>query len=530
MKLSFRLLPCMTVLASLLLASGCGHSAKLSPEEQAAAEQRLQSELNTVFTTAESALTEGRTNEAISSIEAAFNKRAYSAYRPQILEAQLRLLIRCGQLDAARQRASKACTDPTLAAGASELIYRFSRDQGDIFGAQAWAASLIDLPGVTHDTLLQALRWDISDLITLKKESQVLTVLGKAVQAQETAADSLTLLRFTIEALLAANRLESVEQVLTLASTVKTNPAEINRLVTATRVQVYATRSDWTSLTGCFPAAVAALSDSELNNLLQTVITATAKAGNTAVFNQCADLIIRSPTAGAKPMTVSTAVRKLGENTMEANKNAFPGWLMTMLRAKVPADPLIDLFTRFFYSFSEQPASLKELLAFGELLAQQIQDEETRNDVKIKVLDGYFLLQDYDHALTMLEARIPGANRTEQWHAAAIVKIKAHRALQQNQPREAVKFFRDFMGELRASKETEISDPVTGVFFPREMVLGRNAKRIGDILAGIPDAAEAAKAYAEANELYQQALKATSDATAIKVIDAEIAQLPKSAR
>ena len=61
-----------------------------------------------------------------------------------------------------------------------------------------------------------------------------------------------------------------------------------------------------------------------------------------------------------------------------------------------------------------------------------------------------------------------------------------------------------------------------------EQHLLADCRRIGDILAGIPDSANAVKAYDEARELYKYALKGSRDPAAIKVIEAEIAQLPKT--
>ena len=113
------------------------------------------------------------------------------------------------------------------------------------------------------------------------------------------------------------------------------------------------------------------------------------------------------------------------------------------------------------------------------------------------------------------------------WHATAIIKVKAHRAMLRNEPREAVTYFREFMKRISEAKNPDVPDPVSGLFFPKEMVLGRNAKRIGDILAGIPDAAEAAKAYAEARTLLAQALQNSKDAEASTAIEAELAQVPK---
>jgi len=293
-------------------------------------------------------------------------------------------------------------------------------------------------------------------------------------------------------------------------------------------VRATAARGDWTDLTNDFPVAVSLLHDNEINDLLHAIIPDAAKAGKRMVIDQCAAAILFSPHATNNPLSVALAARIWGENAMATDKSAFPSRLETMLRAKVPAEDLCELYNRHYYAFTEQPALFKKLIAFGDRLAPLIKNSDLRNEVKIKVLDGCFLTQDYDRALALLEASIPGADRTEEWHATAIAKVKAHRALQRNEPREAVKYFREFMGQLRKSKDANIADPVTGLLFPKAMVLGRNAKRIGDILAGIPDPAEAAKAYAEARNLYAQALQETTNAEAAKVINAEMAQLPKA--
>ena len=535
MKLSFHLLTrAVTFAGLLLLADGCERSApvaapsKPSAEAKAAAEQRLLSKLNLVFSASDMALTEGRTNEAISAIADAFSNRTFAAWRPQILDSLLRTMLRCSRTDEARQQALAVSTDPALSAGSCEMLYRYYHDLGNMTNALAWSAEIAERHGVPHSVRMQAFTWNIADLVALHNDDQALAMLGKSFTTLKKPADGMSLVHFTIEALLNAGRPESIERVLALASTLKCSPAEIKYLGIVTHARIFAACGDWTSLTNNLPIAISTLPDGELDGLLHAVMPVVAKSGKPALLDQFVELVLFNPAATAKPSALSTAARKWGEMAMESDKTAFPGRLATLLRVKVPADTIAELYTRFYYAFSEQPAPLKELIAFGEKLAPLIKDEDARNDIKIKVLDGCFLVQDYDRALAMLASRIPGPGRTEQWHATAIVKIKAHRALQHNEPREAVKYFREFMNQLRDSKESEISDPVTGLFFPKEMVLGRNAKRIGDILAGIPDPAEAAKAYAEARDLYQQSLKNTTDAEALKVIGAEIAQLPRN--
>ncbi len=514
----------------LLLANGCRRNrpaAGLTAEEKAAAEMQLQSEVSQVLDMADQTLSEGQTNEAIASVEKAFGNRAFAAFRPQILDSLLQVMLRCGRVDDARQRALTASTDPTLSGGVCGLFYRFCRESGDMAGALAWSAEIANRPGVPLDVRRQAFVWNIEDHIAMRNDDQALSTLGQSFLVLK-PAEGLSLVRLTIEALFSAGRVEGIEQVLTLAAGLKASPVEVEHLAMATRVRIASARGEWAALTNAFPGAAGILTDGELDGLLRAVIPAATKAGKRTVVDQCAETVLFSPTAARTPTAVATAVRIWSESAMESDKGAFPGRLAAMLRAKVPAAMVGDQYIRFYYTFTEQPVPLKELIALGERLAPLVEDEETRNEVKIKVLDGCFLVQDYDRALTMLESRIPGPGRNEQWHKTAIVKVKAHRALLRKEPREAVAFFRDFMQLLRESKDAEISDPVTGLLFPREMVLGRNAKRIGDILASIPDAAESAKAYAEAQELYAQAMKATKDADAIKVIATELAALPKA--
>ena len=82
------------------------------------------------------------------------------------------------------------------------------------------------------------------------------------------------------------------------------------------------------------------------------------------------------------------------------------------------------------------------------------------------------------------------------------------------------------MAAIQASEEDETSDPATGAIHTREMILGRNALRIGEIYASIPDAAQAKAAYDEARAYYQKALETVRDADTIELIRKEMARVP----
>ncbi len=81
------------------------------------------------------------------------------------------------------------------------------------------------------------------------------------------------------------------------------------------------------------------------------------------------------------------------------------------------------------------------------------------------------------------------------------------------------------MSVIQVSQE-DTSDPTTGVVHSREMILGRNAARIGDIYASIPDPEKAAEAYKEARDYYATALEKAQEAGSIELIKKELAAIP----
>jgi hypothetical protein len=181
---------------------------------------------------------------------------------------------------------------------------------------------------------------------------------------------------------------------------------------------------------------------------------------------------------------------------------------------------------RYFYDVIDEPAIIGAMKPLGSRIAPLAEDDETRNYIRTMMLDASFVLEDYASALNILTAGIAG--RDAAWHAMAISKVKAHQALKDDRPRDAVKYFREFMATVATAKEDDTSDPATGVVHSREMILGRNAKRIGDILKGMQpsDTDNAAKAFAEAKGYYEKALAREQDPAAIALIRQEMDGLP----
>jgi len=114
------------------------------------------------------------------------------------------------------------------------------------------------------------------------------------------------------------------------------------------------------------------------------------------------------------------------------------------------------------------------------------------------------------------------------WQATMLNKVKAHQALKEGNTDEAVKRFRAFMDAIASQEDQGHRDPVTDERVSRPMILGYNAKRIGDILVAAGRADEAAKAYAEATANYRDALTAFAETDPEhKTITAALAELAK---
>ncbi|MDR2849764.1 MAG: hypothetical protein LBW77_04375 [Verrucomicrobiota bacterium] len=267
-----------------------------------------------------------------------------------------------------------------------------------------------------------------------------------------------------------------------------------------------------------FDACVAQLPDDPLLKLARSAFSALQKSGKTDLLDQVSKALAFS--ASGKTNSVNYAARVWTECGVSADKKALPERLSALLAGGVSPEQVGTLFDRYFYELTDQPDIIRSLCALGEKLLAVCRDKDTVNAVKVKVLDGAFITEDYDLAVAMLEKGIPG--KDPAWHAMSIPKVKAHRALAKNQPREAAGFFRDFMNAWIASDQQEEFDPISGVAYSREWILGRNAKRIAGILDTIPDKAEADKARAEAAAYFKTALeKAASDPAALKLLKEE---------
>ena len=166
---------------------------------------------------------------------------------------------------------------------------------------------------------------------------------------------------------------------------------------------------------------------------------------------------------------------------------------------------------------------LKELIAFSETLLP-LCSKEGAISLTERRLDGFFLIGDYDSAISLLESgKI--TSRTPAWCKGTAAKLRAHKAMDAKEYKEAIKQLQVF-GEFMLSdeqKDFEDCDPTTGIYYSREWVVARNCMRCSNMSRELGDTAAADKYKAEAKKYFTIALeKAKEDKKSLAALKEEV--------
>jgi len=526
MKMNARLLPVGACALMLVLAgSGCGKAkppAEAAPDAAPAAEAPAEDPLAEIFMQVDQFGMQGATNEAVLLLEESLSNPALADHRQPLFNGLLRFLLFTDQIEGAQRRMLDACrADPPLAVGSMGLVYGYLMDRGDLTNVVDWTEQVLAVEPLPGEVRRNMREWNLLAYLALRDDGKMLELVDQLVK-DAPAGGAAEILSRAIDTLFDQRRLDAVDQVVRQMGRHVTSDAGTRNLMLYTRVRLLATRSEWDALQAAMPDAAARLPDGELQRLLRHVFSLAQAAKLPDVIDAVGVMIIDGHQD--KTQSLVTAGRQWVDATMQRDASALPDRLSRLQQSAFPVRQLCGLYMRYFYDVIDMPATVEAMKTLGNRLAPLAEDDDTRNSIRTMVLDAAFVREDYATALEILEKGIAG--RDAAWHAMAISKVRAHQALQADKPREAVKYFREFMATISTSPDEATSDPATGLMHSRAMILGRNAKRIGDVLAKIPDAEAARKAYAEARDFYQKALADEKDPEVVKLINAELAEVP----
>ena len=221
--------------------------------------------------------------------------------------------------------------------------------------------------------------------------------------------------------------------------------------------------------------------------------------------------------------------------------NSFP-YMHVAWETQVPVDLIAQLAEEAFLRFagngepnSEDIPHLKQMMAFSEALLPRCTDEGSANALRDRLLDGHFLVGDFDGAIAMLEKGLPGHEL--DWCKATVAKLRAHRAMEaaakpgldaaavKKAKLEAIENFVAF-GEYMltpANEKFEDCDPTTGVIYSFEWVAAKNFMRSAVLAQEIGEKAKADELSARAKKYYKPALeKAKEDKKSLEALQAEM--------
>ncbi len=481
--------------------------------------------LGELFSRAEELLSGGATNDAIACLEQGLADPELEGRRPSVFGMLVRALLFTGQTDEARNRMLDAYRNtPDLTSECVGIIFAHYAENGQHREAAEWSDTVLAIPNLAPAIRRNMRELNFGSHIQLSDTDKVVEIAAALIR-DAPAGDAVTILQHGIDMLFDRKEYPVVERILAEAGKTVTSDAATRNLVTSSRLRLLSAQGDWAAIAKALPDAATSLPDAELQRALRRILGAAAAArpASPSVDDLCL-IIINGFTN--KVQSASVAARQWADNAAKNEPAALPDRIGLLLNKQFPPSLVCGIFLRYFYEVIEDQAIVREMKDLGNRLIPLAQDDDIRNSIRTMVLDSCFLVEDYDGALKILRAGIAGYDQA--WHDMAISKVEAHKALKENRPEDAIKFFRTFMATVETSKDSEASDPATGVVHTKPMILGRNAKRIGDIYRdNVKDEAKAKAAYAEARKYYETALEGKPDAEALQVIKTEMAEIPQ---
>ena len=513
--------------AAICLTAGCGEGpVKDNPGTEPAEPQSEAFEIDPVDALAMEAdemFFKGETNAVIERFTAALDEEKFAEHRPRVFSALLRFLLQTEMLDEAKARMDAAYEkgDFDLVRSSFGYIYSYLGETRRVEEAEAWMAHTLEVPGLPSDMRRQGIEWSMGARLQLGDTD------GACVRAGELAKEfpdaAAEVIGRVCDRLFIDNALDKVEALLAVLTAADPAPAQVAEVALAIKIRLLAAKGEWDMARETFIASSGTISDQRLQKLLANIARAASKARQGEFIDAiCSDILHNH---ADQQLSFTLAARLWAENAAATAPAQVPARLSELLDLGAPASQVCTLFMRTFYNTTRIEETLVEMIELGRRLDPLNDDEDIRSFIRTSVVDGSFILGKYEAAIEMLEKGIPG--RDEQWTRMALSKVRAHKALYDEDWRDAVKYFREFMATIAGAKDEDTIDPETQVRHTKNMILGRNAKRIGDILMKIPDEPAAKEAYAEARDYFAKAREeCADDPETLAVIEKEAAEVP----
>lgn len=451
-------------------------------------------------------LEQGNVDGAVKVLQRVYDTKACAPFRPQLLGAIVNAHLAANRMDAAQSVFKAAAERNPAEAGAvigtiEEPLLRAGRFED----LATWCASLKTLP-LEAATVARVAEYHTKALVRSGKMADLAAVLKDYLKRlPEDVGLGLVERRFTD-----AMGARAFDHAQALVALVSGDPVSAARsgLEARLSVELLIARQRRAEALALFKRQARTVPDDSAASMLNRLVQAATAAGERQEVDTLCRFVL--DTLKDRAAVRNTAAELWVGNVQGDREVAVIVERLARIRQDgCPPDVVVRQIDRHYGTLMAKgtKAEFLALLELCQALAPGLQAEDGAR-LSIIMLDLCFYLERFADALAIVEQKIPG--RDSQWSRSLVSKIKAHLCLQQGKPREAVAHFREFMNAVAQDQADQI-DPVSGTRVTKEMILGLNAKRIGDILAADGDKDGAAKAYQEARDAYTAALKGFSE-------------------
>lgn len=382
------------------------------------------------------------------------------------------------------------------------MLQRYYNDQEDKQALLDWCVGLQER-NLPADMRLDAFRW-LLDARRQVGPAALVAELARECVATFDAPTGIGLMSAVLDAYRDAGDIEAANQVLDAIDSAS-QESEWRQWVICQRLYLLQAAANWSAAAAHFQNNAPALPDASLAACLRRV---SAEARRLEQFDYL-DGICQWVFDKQKQ---KPAAWQAAANAWLASAGAREAASEIVLRLKrlEELDCAPTVLARLFSQYdclvmqTSQTNLIEAMASFGDRLAPRLPDAEERGYLLFSVAEHYFLLEDYERSLQIMDQPLP--HLSSEQRDVFVNKIKAHLALQKGDKKEAIEHFRAFMQSVEGWEQAQIH-PFTGQLFTKEMCLGFNAKRIGDILASMAETAGARAAYQEAADYYAAALQ-----------------------
>lgn len=456
----------------------------------------------------------GNTNESIMLLDSMFN--SLGNCKAMAFDKLIKTLVAAGNIEDAKARYLwAAMQDKELARSGCEIIRRHYQSINDMDGASAWSQELMrmDLPPAI---LVDAHAWYVEACCAKDAYDKAIDILPECIERFDGSSNRRIFLG-PIGSLIAAGKTDQAEKMLNAIAKQGEKQPELKAMVAMERTIMLWKMDRLADAELNFVKTSPTLADGDIQQVIARLKDQASSPETVEALNRMCEYVVKN--LKDKPAARHNAATRLLENAKKTGKGGdIPGRLEFLMKSDIPPQTLLNLYSLYFYDVITTGTrnDLRSMLAIGNTLFAKLDKLDDKRAVKILELDGVFVMDDYEGAIKLI-AENKSIWETD-WEPMANNKIRAHLALQKSKlekgekqkqlKQEAITRFRENLKYIEKWEDPQL-EPLTGLIYTRNIYLGINLKRIGDLLKSIGDDAAAATSFKEAEDYYKKALAET---------------------